>query len=78
MEKGADGQLGYSKCKINIPSGLPEDNFWTKINFWSKDQICPENMTVHQGCQLGWKFDQSEFIRTAVSDNLWICDEVCN
>ncbi|XP_071441410.1 carcinine transporter-like [Hetaerina americana] len=65
-EQGTKGDMAYSKCKM--------------FNVTAEDIIMEQffNQTViHKeitGCQYGWEYDTTWYVRTTPSDNDWVCE----
>ena len=72
-ETKPNGQIGFSSCKMY----KPRDGDWTG-RMWTKEVECPKSSDIGNlviDCPSGWSFSQENFVRTAVTDNEWVCQQ---
>ena len=70
----ADGTMGPSPCKMILPPEFKdrEDEFWKATSLDGCPTKDPANINNTISCNLGYTFDQSEFLSTAVTANDWV------
>ncbi|XP_071441642.1 solute carrier family 22 member 7-like [Hetaerina americana] len=65
-EKGTKGEMAYSKCKM----------FNVTVEDITMEHLFNQTVAHKEiiGCQYGWEYDKTWYVRTTPSDNDWVCE----